>query len=223
MRLVVPPNLYVIGTVNVDETTHMFSPKVLDRAFVMELNEVWLEGEPPRSALRLTRFPDALPVWRKPEKADWEALPLTAGVAAKNLLLALQRTLRHEGRPLGYRPMFEMARFLQLAFEQTEDTPAARVAALDQAVLQKVLPKLAGTQQELEPVLRRLFDVVVDGDESVDAEPRQNPSAWRATADGRLVSTAKDDASSAMLPRCGAKLHRMLRDVARHGFASFIG
>jgi len=32
-----PPNLVIIGTVNVDETTYMFSPKVLDRAFVIEL------------------------------------------------------------------------------------------------------------------------------------------------------------------------------------------
>jgi hypothetical protein len=32
-----PDNLYVIGTVNVDETTYMFSPKVLDRAHVLEL------------------------------------------------------------------------------------------------------------------------------------------------------------------------------------------
>lgn len=31
-----PKNLFVIGTMNVDETTHMFSPKVLDRAQVIE-------------------------------------------------------------------------------------------------------------------------------------------------------------------------------------------
>lgn len=29
-------NVFIVGTVNVDETTHMFSPKVLDRAFVLE-------------------------------------------------------------------------------------------------------------------------------------------------------------------------------------------
>jgi hypothetical protein len=34
------PNLTIIGTVNVDETTFAFSPKVLDRAFVMEFNEM---------------------------------------------------------------------------------------------------------------------------------------------------------------------------------------
>ena len=31
-----PSNLYIVGTVNIDETTYMFSPKVLDRANVIE-------------------------------------------------------------------------------------------------------------------------------------------------------------------------------------------
>src|SRR5690606_498924 len=36
-----PDNLFIIGTVNIDDTTYMFSPKVLDRANVIEfrLNE----------------------------------------------------------------------------------------------------------------------------------------------------------------------------------------
>ena len=32
----IPKNLFIIGTVNIDETTYMFSPKVLDRASVIE-------------------------------------------------------------------------------------------------------------------------------------------------------------------------------------------
>jgi hypothetical protein len=39
-RVAFPPNLIVVGTVNVDETTHGFAPKVLDRAFVVELTRV---------------------------------------------------------------------------------------------------------------------------------------------------------------------------------------
>ena len=39
-RMTFTPNLTIIGTVNVDETTFAFSPKVLDRAFVMEFNEM---------------------------------------------------------------------------------------------------------------------------------------------------------------------------------------
>ena len=37
-RLPLPRNLFVVGTVNVDETTYMFSPKVLDRAFTFEFS-----------------------------------------------------------------------------------------------------------------------------------------------------------------------------------------
>lgn len=41
-RLILPPNLFVVGTVNMDETTFSFSRKVLDRAMTIEMNEVQL-------------------------------------------------------------------------------------------------------------------------------------------------------------------------------------
>ena len=44
-----PSNIKIIGTVNVDETTHSFAPKVLDRAFVLEFldadYELLFQGE----------------------------------------------------------------------------------------------------------------------------------------------------------------------------------
>jgi hypothetical protein len=36
--LCLPDNLFVIGTVNMDDTTHQFSRKVIDRAFTIEMN-----------------------------------------------------------------------------------------------------------------------------------------------------------------------------------------
>lgn len=49
--LILPPNLFFVGTVNIDETTYMFSPKVLDRAQVIELQSVrpstYLLGQAP--------------------------------------------------------------------------------------------------------------------------------------------------------------------------------
>ena len=44
MRLSIPNNLIVVGTVNMDETTFSFSRKVLDRAMTIEMNEVDLKG-----------------------------------------------------------------------------------------------------------------------------------------------------------------------------------
>ncbi|MBR2959411.1 MAG: AAA family ATPase [Bacteroidales bacterium] len=43
-RLSIPQNLFVVGTVNMDETTFSFSRKVLDRAMTIEMNEVDLHG-----------------------------------------------------------------------------------------------------------------------------------------------------------------------------------
>ena len=37
-KLRIPKNLFIIGTVNIDETTYMFSPKVLDRANVIDFS-----------------------------------------------------------------------------------------------------------------------------------------------------------------------------------------
>ena len=42
--ITIPSNLFVIGTVNMDETTFSFSRKVLDRAMTLEMNEVDLYG-----------------------------------------------------------------------------------------------------------------------------------------------------------------------------------
>ena len=39
----IPENLYIIGTVNMDDTTFAFSRKVLDRANTIEFSEVDLE------------------------------------------------------------------------------------------------------------------------------------------------------------------------------------
>jgi hypothetical protein len=47
--LTLPDNLFIVGTVNVDETTYMFSPKVLDRAHVLEMQTpdptAYMKGE----------------------------------------------------------------------------------------------------------------------------------------------------------------------------------
>ena len=44
LRLRIPQNLIVVGTVNMDETTFSFSRKVLDRAMTIEMNKVDLKG-----------------------------------------------------------------------------------------------------------------------------------------------------------------------------------
>jgi hypothetical protein len=154
-KLAVPPNVFFTGTVNVDETTYMFSPKVLDRAFVLELNDVDLEGygaEPKDDGgFVLPKF-RGLGSAEKPAPKHWRALD----AESRALLVRLEDVLTKEGRPFGYRVANEIARFVGLAVEQSADLVEDRLAALDLAVHSKLLPKLNGTQQELQATLTAL-------------------------------------------------------------------
>lgn len=154
----VPRNLFFTGTVNIDESTYMFSPKVLDRAFTLELNDVHLDGlsslgspEDGGPGLHLDRFPGRLLFEGSPNSKHWELL----GEEPKGIVKDLNSLLAHENRHFGYRVATEISRFVTLAAEQAENEEAQH-AALDLALLQKVLPKLHGTQQELEDLLKRL-------------------------------------------------------------------
>lgn len=154
--LKVPRNLFFTGTVNVDESTYMFSPKVLDRAFTLELNEVDLDGlsnlgSHEDGGLHLDRFPGRLVFEGSPNSKHWDNL----SEEPKRIVKELNGLLAQENRHFGYRVATEISRFVALAAEQGNGEEA-QLAALDLALLQKVLPKLHGTQQELEDLLKGL-------------------------------------------------------------------
>ncbi len=129
-QLRVPPNLLFTGTVNVDETTYMFSPKVLDRAFTIELNRVDLEDYGVESAedtdtsgtLGLVRLPGSLGVARKPGAADWDRFGQYLGGDLRRVVLDLHVLLAEEGRHFGYRVANEIARFVTLVADLSDGT-----------------------------------------------------------------------------------------------------
>ena len=81
-RLALPSNLFVVGTVNVDETTYMFSPKVLDRAFVLEFNDVDLDllsgraasEDPASTPLALSKLSGGLKLLGRATDEEWSPL-----------------------------------------------------------------------------------------------------------------------------------------------------
>jgi hypothetical protein len=115
-----PDNLFIIGTVNVDETTYMFSPKVLDRANVIEFR---LTPEEMAAFLGAPESPDIDQLAGKGERFAREfvnaavsrnADSLTADEnnryeAEMNLFFAV---LREHGADFGYRVAHEAKRFL---------------------------------------------------------------------------------------------------------------
>lgn len=227
-QLPIPRNLFFTGTVNVDETTYMFSPKVLDRAFVLEFNDVDLgslgagtgdDASGEASLLQLKRFAGALDIRDKPGPADYVGFRELAGGALHRALVSLNDRLQADHRHFGYRVANEIARFVGLAQMQAGKDPQILWEAFDVAVVAKVLPKLHGTQQEIEDVLARLLAFAVDVESTVGE--RDDGAGW-SYARGRVAPRAEGVPRAPKLPRTAAKLWRMLRRVRQQGYVSFI-
>ena len=111
-------------------------------------------------------------------------------------LLRLHDILEGEHRHFGYRVANEIARFVNLARRQAKDAVAAGDAAFDLALLQKVLPKFHGTQQELESLLEDILAFAVHGG---DRAPKKDKTVklddWKVV-EGRLVGVSKSKVHS---------------------------
>ncbi|WP_248928644.1 McrB family protein [Paenibacillus hamazuiensis] len=210
-RMEIPDNLYIIGTVNVDETTYMFSPKVLDRAHVIECNEMDLDGyiNMGRGSSSSRRTTTA-----SPEEVAWFTADSRyhLGLYNKSYLLPenkqwleelfdaaqqLHHLLLQNGISFGYRVVDELFYFIQNACSE-ELLDEADV--LDIGVLQKVLPKLHGNRAQMEQVLIDLF-------------------AWTEPAEGSTLESSDLDG---LYPRTMRKIQRMYRQLNRTGYCSFI-
>lgn len=229
-QIKVPDNLFFVGTVNMDETTHMFSPKVLDRAFTMEFNSVSLNGDfaDDEDGLSLSKFDGNLLLTAKPTLRDWKELsnlhkPIATAIEQLNL------SLKRKNRHFGYRVANEIARFICLSDEQTDGSIQQVWTAFDHVVLQKVLPKLHGTQQELEDLLKLLFDFAMDLEGPEWSGFRHDWHKWLPDIGaGRLVfkqdsgEQEENPPKPPRLPRTAFKLRRMLERLQERGFTSFI-
>lgn len=173
-RLGLPKNLFIVGTVNVDETTYMFSPKVLDRANVIEFRataeqiESFLDDPQPirmnvlahKGAGYGADFVMAAS-GTAPALVDLPASihPNGAQCAAdlKARMVEAFKALAPIGAEFGFRTALEIARFV--AFHATLTGPGWQFStALDAQVYQKLLPKLHGSERRLGPVLKTLAE-----------------------------------------------------------------
>jgi 5-methylcytosine-specific restriction enzyme B len=161
-RLPLPRNLFVVGTVNVDETTYMFSPKVLDRAFTFEFrvnpDELDAELQRPTAApagedRRVRAFASLA------ERDDWQREhPHPARDEIVSALREAHAILAGANQEFGHRTLYEALRFCAF-FAATGDTDAH--TALDLVMMQKILPKVHGSRRRIEPVLAELDELAV--------------------------------------------------------------
>lgn len=118
-----PRNLFIFGTVNMDETTHAFSDKVLDRAFTIEFWDVDLDEFDARFSA---------------DEANRD-YPAELRAAAIGVLKEVSDILKSTHQHFGYRTALEV-----LGFMKATSGHLPREDALDHAVFMKVLPKLRG-------------------------------------------------------------------------------
>ncbi|WP_033957526.1 MrcB family domain-containing protein [Psychroserpens jangbogonensis] len=150
-----PPNLFVVGTVNIDETTYMFSPKVLDRANVIEFrvneNEIedFLKASKPITSIEKlgasmgTSFVEIA-------KND------TTNKNSQNLndvLLDFFKDLQTLGAEFGYRTVTEIQTLFS-KIDLIDPTYSTKEnEKIDIAIMQKLLPKLHGSRRKLQKTL----------------------------------------------------------------------
>ncbi len=204
-----PANLYVVGTVNMDETTQPFSRKVLDRANTIEFNDIDLlqgleeEGAasevPPlelgQSFFRpeFTKLNDMLPLHR--EKAKEIAQTISD----------LNRNLGLAGFEVGYRVRDEAISFAIYACDAGLNDDEINAAI----VLQKILPRVQGSSPRVEKLLLSLLKRL-KGESDV---PDQNDSEL----DQKLATLRTDDNASAIV----RKIAGMLILFREENFTSF--
>lgn len=168
----IPSNLIVVGTVNMDETTHQFSRKVIDRAMTIEMNiedaetpfKDFFEGgdtlhyydKPlPRELFlpKVVQAADAL-AQLKDEDADY----LKANVP--QLLYNLNKALDGTPFKIAYRVQNELVLYFYSLREEKPDTDAEALlaTAMDSILMMKVLPRIEGDEDLLEKPLKALAE-----------------------------------------------------------------
>jgi len=185
-KLYLPPNLYVLGTVNVDETTYMFSPKVLDRANVIEFPTVsarmYLNGDlTMENGNKDLSFTGNGSVRKIPPLEIFKTMGnITISDARTNQFAnkisyeieTFQRTLKQIGFDFGFRVINEMMRYMYIAWE-VDGKPRSWnewVQAFDAQILHKILPKIHGSAKEIRDVLKCLYCLCFSGKSSAQVE-----------------------------------------------------
>lgn len=204
-----PKNLFIIGTINVDETTYMFSPKVLDRANVIEfcimpneidvffqkvssLNKELVYG---KGTMQSEAFVEIANNCIDPQKIEGRDIII-------GILKDFFTELKKIHAEFGYRTANEMFRFISLG--QKLQTVLNFNMIVDAAIVQKLLPKLHGSRKKVEPILRSLWSLCIDDK--------------KQSLEGILEFP---DAKNLKYPLSAEKIWRMYRIAQDNGFTSF--
>lgn len=225
-QLHIPMNVFVIGTVNIDETTYLFSPKVLDRANLIEFNQVDVDSifniSPVNNShqFKLKGKPSIIPLEIATVNTAKNIVKSDPDVMAD--LLQIFNILEKYNLHFGYRVINEVALYISNSKQGITDYPNLVTDALDIQLLQKVLPKFNGSIQKLwDPFTEILSHIRISKVAPLNDEQVQSIADQLFSKD--LIETTLDDYKNVFkYPRTAKKLLNLLRNLENNGFTSFI-
>lgn len=236
-----PPNLIVAGTVNMDETTHGFSRKVLDRALSLDFNEFYpnkfdqfFEDEKVQQPKTLT-FSTTTQVTR----GDLSATVDTDGSLTRDFVQAINEILKGTPFELAYRALNQalmlVAMWGQKNADEHDDVFEARkeltlAAIWDDFLMMKVLPRIEGDTEKLKTsngldLLSELQDQLSKSLKTIwhkdwDGKTAQNPSRPDLLQED-VKSTTENSIAAPKIPcRSQKKIAWMIKRLER-GYTSF--
>ncbi|KAA2240056.1 DUF3578 domain-containing protein [Chitinophaga agrisoli] len=170
--ITLPPNLFIIGTVNIDETTYMFSPKVLDRANVIEFRVS--KGEMDSYLNAVNGRLDLLSLHGNGAEMAEDFVRLASENALSlhkeklsTLLLEFFDPLKKASAEFGYRSAGEMIRFAAIAAKIDPTLSLNMNFIVDCIIMQKMLPKVHGARRKLEDILEELGQLCIHEEKDV--------------------------------------------------------
>ncbi len=207
-----PENLYIIGTVNMDETTFPFSKKVLDRANTIEFNTIDLNYNFDNENLNINGEKNLITIYNNDFlKSDF--LKISECKEYKNIvdkviqqLISINKILEQHNAHFGYRVRDEIIFYMIYA---TNEDLMSFDEAFDLAVLQKILPKISGSSSEILEILIKLFELF--------NKVKFPSKEYLEEEDIRLMETK----GSSNYGNTNKKIIYMIRRFNRDGFTTF--
>ena len=208
-NLMIPENLYIIGTVNMDETTFPFSKKVLDRANTIEFSYVDFnlpESISPNEAevvevknefLRsdyLKLRTDCIDKWEAVKKFNKEITKINS---------VLEKSDSH----FGYRMRDEIIFYM---LYNDEFDLLDEKESFDNQIMQKILPRIQGSSESTATILRELFKICAGSFINNNGQ-----------TDGLKMKSYLDNKGFAYYPKSAEKICKMLRRYEDDDFTSF--
>ena len=218
--IAIPFNLIVAGTVNMDETTHGFSRKVLDRALTFDFGDFFPNEFGDYFAPRTKPKSLSYPIWSSAIKSKGELPNIDQnGVRSIAFLEAINTLLNDTPFKLAYRALNEL--LLSVISFQPEDESELQ-SVWDDFLMCKVLPRIEGDTDKLahlgdqKSLLSALAEIL----------ERELAIIWTVNIDSRkfradLFRQSNDGSVIEIACRSQAKIKWMQNRLEQSGFTSF--